>query len=277
MRFHFANSAIVPARGNLVCAGAGRSRISLNVRYGIIEHPGLGPILVDAGYAPRVLSGPGRSLPLRAYGAALGAKIIPEGHPEGVLERLGYSLGDVRHIFLTHLHADHLGYLDLFPEAALHTGRTSADLLESRPGLSGLGKGIFRELLPDPKKHDLHVFDEEAPVQLPQGLEGGYDIFADQSCIAVPLPGHAAGHYGLFFPHLEDPLLYAVDAAWSRTALLQNRAPGWPASLVAADQRAEQESAARLRHFCARGGTVALCHEAGRTPYDIPFTFEPSS
>jgi glyoxylase-like metal-dependent hydrolase (beta-lactamase superfamily II) len=67
-------------------------------------------------------------------------------------------------------------------------------------------------------------FFEDAPeVTLPTAFAPfatGRDILGDGSLLAVELPGHCVGHWGLAFRTLDDrPVLLAGDAAWSSAAI----------------------------------------------------------
>ena len=98
------------------------------------------------------------------------------------------------------------------------------------------------------------------------GVPGGADLFGDGSVVAVDLPGHADGQFGLLFPKLERPLLYAVDAQWLIAALVENRTPGLPASLLAEDAAALEPTSAMLRRFLATGGEVVFATIRRRRP-----------
>jgi hypothetical protein len=104
----------------------------------------------------------------------------------------------------------------------------------------------------------------------PRGdVPGGVDLFGDGSVVTVDLPGHADGQFGLLFPDLERPLLYGVDAQWLIKALVENRTPGLPATLLAEDAAALDPTSATLRRFMATGGEVMLCHDPALTSHDL--------
>ena len=70
--------------------------------------------------------------------------------------------------------------------------------------LGGLRRGFLRELLPGDVAERLSFAEELRAVELP-GAFGAFgaarDRFGDGSALAVPLPGHADGHIGLYLPH----------------------------------------------------------------------------
>jgi glyoxylase-like metal-dependent hydrolase (beta-lactamase superfamily II) len=253
----FANTANVATRKRFVLRG-GRGPVSLPVRCGLIVHPVHGPVLIDAGYGPRVTQGPGRGLMLRAYAALLPIRLNPLESPLALLAAHGFSPDDVRNVIVTHLHADHVSYLRDLPYARFVTdGQTSGRLRH----------GVFNELLPDDFAGRCDEMRAGALVDLPFGLGQGFDLLGDGAVLGVPLPGHAAGHFGLCFTQ-GRPLLYAVDAQWMLDAVLADRLPGFPLRLIAQDDAALRGSVAFVRQFAQAGGEVVLCHDPTPTPYD---------
>ena len=101
--------------------------------------------------------------------------------------------------------------------------------------------------------------EECPPAELPRGLGAGFDLFGDGSLLAVPLPGHALGHFGLVWP--EKGLLYAVDAQWLLRAIMERRLPRGAAPLIYADQAEVIASCEKVRGFALAGGRVVLCHD----------------
>ncbi|MEL6683949.1 MAG: MBL fold metallo-hydrolase [Pseudomonadota bacterium] len=253
----FTNTASFTTRQRLILRG-GKGRVTLLTRCGLILHPTQGPVLIDAGCGPRVTAGAGRSFALRLYNAMLGPVVHYLASPMALLAAHGFAPTDVSRIFLTHLHADHLGYLDAFPNASLVTDGTV---------IGGLREGVFPELLPDDFATRQLSLRDYPKTCLPFGLGAGFDLFGDGTLLGVPLPGHAAGHYGLCFTK-GKPLLYAVDAQWLLPGVLQGRIPGFPASLLAHDKADLADSVALAQRFAQAGGEVVLCHDPTPTRYD---------
>lgn len=251
----FANTATMTANRRLLIRG-GKGKIALPVRCGLIVHPQAGPVLIDAGCGPRITEGSGRSLWLKLYSLMLRTEL--DQSVAALLAAHGFGMADVTTVLLTHLHADHVGYLRDLPNARFVTDGTTTGRLRD---------GIFTELLPDDfaqRQIDLRGFPS---VEIGHGLGTGFDVLGDGTVVGVPLGGHAQGHYGLFFPQ-GDPLFYAVDAQWLLDAVTTDGVPGFPASLVAHDAQAAKDSIAILRRFIASGGTAMLCHDPAKTPYD---------
>lgn len=258
----FVNSATVRAPERLMRRGGRWQSLGLQVRYGLYLSETAGPVLIDTGYTRHAVSAPGRSLGLRAYSLALRPKLIPEGQVEAVLARFNLRPKDIRRVIVTHFHADHVSGLSLFPTARFMVSANGWISLQARSRLSNLRHGIFPELLP-PDFADRVDLVEAAPVR-PQGR----DLLGDGSILALPLPGHCDGHFGLIFPQLPRPLLYAVDAQWLLDALPADRRPGYPSRLIAADPGALDASTDLVQSFAQTGGVV-LCHDPHPSPYDL--------
>lgn len=260
----FANSATVRAPERLMLRGGRWQSLDLHVRYGLYLSETAGPVLIDTGYTRHAVSDPGRSLGLRAYSVALRPKLLAEGQPEAVLARFNLRRKDVTRVIVTHFHADHVSGLSQFPNARFTVSAWGWISLQAKSRFDNLRHGIFPELLP-PDFADRVDLVEAAPAAQ---HSKGHDLLGDGSILSLPLPGHADGHFGLIFPQLPRPLLYAVDAQWLRDALPKDRRPGFPSRLIAADPNALDASSDLVETF-VRHGDVVLCHDPHPSPYDL--------
>ncbi len=238
MRPIFANSAHLTVPERLVLRGGSWRPVQLGVRYGAWVHPVHGPVLIDTGYGPEVTMGR-RSLAMQAYAAAIRPVLAEQ--PETVLARLGFSADDVRYVFITHFHADHISGLKRFPNARFIAAGWPEVKRQSR--FQQLRHGIFAELLPA---------DFEARL-----IPMTHDVFSDGSMLSLDLPGHALGHTGVVWP--EHKLVYAADAQWLSRAVTEDRPPQGPARLVYHNETAMQASLDTLRGMS--GYEFVFCHD----------------
>lgn len=250
----FANSATVSVPEHLVLARGSTRRLRLGVRFGVFVHPTQGPVLIDTGYGPEVTRGK-RSLPLWLYAAVLKPRL--EEQPETVLKRLGFAPEDVKTIFITHFHADHISGLRRFSQARFIAA--GWDTLKRRSRFDRLRHGVFDELLPADFEARLTPLESLSAVPLPFGLGEGRDVFGDGSTLSLPLPGHALGHTGLIWP--DRKLIYAADAQWLKQAMRENRPPKGPARWVYEDEAEMRQSLDLLRRAEAAGCEVVFCHD----------------
>jgi glyoxylase-like metal-dependent hydrolase (beta-lactamase superfamily II) len=254
------NSAFVKAPAGLVCRGAGLRRADITVRYGLVQRSRDGVCLVDTGYGPAVTRGP-RSAALRLYNAVLRPRLVARESPAAVLASIGAVPGDVDTVVLTHFHADHVACLKAFPRARIVAHGAAAAATLAMSASQAAHNGIFKELLPADLMSRIEPIEACALVPAHPALGSGHDIFGDASYLAVALPGHALGHFGLYWEAQGRPTLYATDAAWTMTALIEDRTPALARGVVFHDRAAGRQTEDKLRQFMRAGGTVHLCHD----------------
>lgn len=264
----FAKSSHITARENLVLHKGRWSRQLLNVRYGLFVHPDHGPTLIDTGYTDHAMRAPGRGAFLRIYSALFRARLHAQGQPETFLARQGFTPADIETVIVTHFHTDHISGLHLFPNARLIAHGPALARVRAAHPVSNALRGVFPELLPHDFENRLHDITSSPKVSLSNGLTEGADILGDGSVLAIDLPGHADGHFGLLFPQTRTPFLYAVDAQWLVAAFAPERHPRWPAKLITHDHGASQNTAARIDAFRSGGGAVITCHDPAECLYD---------
>ena len=218
----------------------------------LLHHPQQGRVLFDTGYSEHFLDAT-RHFPERLYRAVAPVHLGAEEPLRVQLQRDGVTPSDIGHVVLSHLHGDHLGGLRDFPNAALICSRVAWEDMCARSRLGSLKRGLLPRLLPDDFL-DRVSWIEDAPLcDLPTALAdfgAGHDLFGDGSLLAVSLPGHAAGHYGLLFDDPEDtPIFLVADAAWSSQAIREGVPP--PALVTAwlGDTQVYRETLQRLHNL----------------------------
>jgi glyoxylase-like metal-dependent hydrolase (beta-lactamase superfamily II) len=256
MKIRFPICARIRASARLVDPTASWHRTDVPIRYGLVEHPGEGLVLIDTGYSEDLYRP--HSLGLSLYRTLLRPQLMPEGDAVAQLAAIGAGPEDVRHIILTHLHADHICGLDRFRNATLHASAATLRLWARRPSWRDAGAALFRGLLPAQSAFACRTLEHAPEISLPWG-GSGYDIFGDGSMISVDLPGHMEGHVGIYFAG--ENCLYAVDTAWTMAAILQEPRLPFIARLITADRPAAQRSLDITRAAHAAGVTIRLCHD----------------
>jgi glyoxylase-like metal-dependent hydrolase (beta-lactamase superfamily II) len=254
------NSAYVNVFAGLVRRGAGLKIVRLTVRYALIDLRDNGLCLVDTGFGPEVTEGP-RSPALRLYNSVLRPQLVSSQAPEAMLRNLGARASDVRLVVVTHFHADHISSLRAFPHAPIITCGETARRVLAMSSAAALHHGIFKELLPPDLSHRIRPLQESKRQPTGTVLGDGYDLFGDGSYLAIPLPGHALGHFGILWQDEAGPVIYATDAAWTSEALLRDETPFISSAVVFDDRRAGRKTEALLREFRRLGGRIELCHE----------------
>jgi len=231
----------------------------------VLIHPVEGPVLYDTGYDPAFFRA-AAPFPERLYSLATPAEIPPGEELTPQLRRLGIAPDDMRHLVLSHFHADHIAGAHLFPHATIHCAK--AGLTAARRGnrFSRVRHGILTALIPADIDARARYFEEGARVTLPADLapfDSGVDLLGDGSMLAVELPGHCPGHWGLFVRDAAaGPHLMVGDAAWSCEAIEENRPPPALTTFLLGDTASTRNTLAKLNQLHRRNGDVRFtpCH-----------------
>lgn len=188
----------------------------------LIRHPERGAVLFDTGYGKHFFAATQR-MPERLYRLATPPRLQDGESLVSQLERDGIGSDEIGTVVLSHLHGDHVGGLRDFASSTIFCAREAWHDLARRGRLSATRKGLLHALLPENFLQRVRWIENAPPAGLPEcfrEFSPGRDLFGDGSLIALHLPGHAAGHYGLFFRGRDgEPILLIADAVWSSRAL----------------------------------------------------------
>lgn len=236
-----------------------------------IAHPTRGTILFDTGYGDAIARS--RDPVGRLYRRLLPYALAPGEACVHQLAAAGIAAGDVHAVVLSHLHPDHAGGLRDFPGAPVFLSR---DAYEARAP-AGFGNraraGLIRDLYPDDLGRRARFFEDAprtADARWGADFAAGADLFGDGSLVAIPLPGHAAGQYGLRMTTTAGPELFlAADAVWLSVAYRELLEPLAPARAFTQDYPAYRATMKALHDFArARPDVLVVpshCGEAIET------------
>ncbi len=202
---------------HIACRGGKFRRIRFASMFALVQHPQLGSIIFDTGYTARFF-GETQHLPAKFYRLVTPVQLNDAGDVAAQLRARGIAPEEVRHVIISHFHADHIGGLRDFPNAKFHCTRAAFDSVKKLSGWRAVKHAFLPGLLP-PDFSERAVFTEDAPpVRLPAShapFSGARDLFGDGSLLAVDLPGHAVGQVGIFLTTMDGrDCLLAADACW---------------------------------------------------------------
>jgi glyoxylase-like metal-dependent hydrolase (beta-lactamase superfamily II) len=201
----------------IACQGGRFHKIRFTSLFALIRHPQFGPVVFDTGYTTRFFDETSR-FPEKLYRLITPVTL---NEPAGVSEQLmarGIAPATVRHVIVSHFHADHIGGLKDFPNARFHCARAGYNSVKNLHGFSAVKHAFLPGLMPADFR-ERAVFVEDAPlVQLPSThapFFSAHDLLGDGSLLAVDLPGHATGQFGIFMTDsMGRDVLLAADACW---------------------------------------------------------------
>ncbi|AUP80984.1 MBL fold metallo-hydrolase [Flavivirga eckloniae] len=211
------------AKENEAIRGGRKQLIEFKALWGLIEHPTQGLMLFDTGYTKRFYKATS-SFPNKIYAKITKVTITPESEVKAQLIAHGIQPEAIKHIFISHFHADHIAGLRDFPNATLHASKDALKQLNSIPKALGFTKGILKELLPENYMERISVIETSVKRNI-SALGEVYDLFGDGHIIAVPLPGHAAGQMGLLISTKKQTYFLVADACWLKETYKKGTLP----------------------------------------------------
>jgi glyoxylase-like metal-dependent hydrolase (beta-lactamase superfamily II) len=185
----------------------------------LVEHPVVGPILIDTGLHPSCVSD------VTANMGRMGRVpyLIRMNHDQALRVQLparGIQPSEVRVVIMTHLHVDRASAVSEFPNAMF--------VVDRREWASAAQGGARRGY--HPRQFD-HAFDWRAldygsdPVESFAGFAQTFDLFGDGSLRTISTPGHTLGHQSVVLRTGSGEVLVAGDAASTERSLLGDAEP----------------------------------------------------
>lgn len=264
LQCHILDTGYCVAWEHHLIQGGRRRKIACHSLAALLCHPQHGLLLWDTGYAPRILEATQR-WPFFLYRYATPLRLHPKLSVVAQLERWDLKPGDIRHIIISHFHADHIAGLRDFPEAELIASRAACEDIAWRHGLRALHRAFIPALLPDNFDKRVKLLPPFDGPSLP-ALGPTHDLFGDGSLLLVALPGHARGQIGLLAQTGRSRFFFAADGCWLRRSIRERRPPARVTHLFVDDPHAVRTTIDHLYDFAQACPDVVIvpshCPEA---------------
>jgi len=218
---------------------------------GLIKHPAKGYILFDTGYAKRFLKET-EKFPERFYRMLTPMHLCDKEQLIKQLNERNIAADDINSIFISHFHADHIAGLLDFPKAEYICSYEGYSAFEQRSRISGLIKGYLKKLLPQDFLSRVTFIEDKVSIKLDKSyrpFDMAYDVLGDGALLAIDMPGHAHGHFGLLYHQGESVNFLVGDACWTQEAYTQGLRPNLMAHIImsnATDYYATLDNLSRL-------------------------------
>jgi N-acyl homoserine lactone hydrolase len=206
--------------GAVLDAVSPQERVEIPIVAFLVEHPGVGAMLIDTGFHAGVAAKPSE-----AFGRAGGLifkdlQMQPEQAIPGQLRERGMDTRDIGVVVMTHLHSDHASGISQFPDATFVVSDREWDAASE----GGLTSGYF-------KRQFDHAFDwrlldfEGAGADSFASFGRSFDLFGDGSVRLVFTPGHTLGHLSVILRLKDREAFIAGDAIYTMRALRESALP----------------------------------------------------
>ena len=162
--------------------------------FSLMIHPKEGVILFDTGYSEQFLDVT-RKFPGRIYTLTTPVRFSREESAVQKLQQMGINRNDVRHIIISHFHADHYGAIADFPKAKYWFHHSAWESIRHKSRWRAVFSGFLPELIPQDfieRSIPLHAKDQSPLPPEFAPFRRGVDMFGDETITLVDLDGHAA-------------------------------------------------------------------------------------
>jgi glyoxylase-like metal-dependent hydrolase (beta-lactamase superfamily II) len=212
IKLHLGYAGHCIAKENDAIRDGKKRKIKFFALWGLIEHPEEGYVLFDTGYTRRFYDET-RLLPNKIYAMITKVDVKPEDEIIYQLREVGIDPKEIKKIFISHFHADHIAGLLDFPNAEIITSRVALNYTLGLKKALSFSKGVLKGLLPDDLQSRVKYIEDCTPVEDP--IFGKYyDLFGDDSMKVYELPGHARGQCGVLLSTEKQTYFLIADACW---------------------------------------------------------------
>lgn len=249
LRLFAAGSCVHPE--GVIMQGAPMRPCTFPALVALIEHPEHGALLFDTGYSERFHQETA-TYPNRLYAKLTPVSFTPEESAAVQLAALGIPPERIKTVVLSHFHADHVGAARDFPAARYLYSAESYAAMRPLGAFGAVRAGFLKGLLPEDFEARSAHFEDLPSCELGAAyapFDRGTDLFGDRSVVAIPLPGHAVGHYGLMVQTADGPVFLVADAVYKTRAFQEHRRPMGIARLIFADWKGYLDTLSRLHAF----------------------------
>jgi glyoxylase-like metal-dependent hydrolase (beta-lactamase superfamily II) len=175
----------------------------------LVEHPGVGRILIDTGLHASVSVDPKQNM-----GGLIGRFFRFEMEPEQALEAQlrarGIEASDVEVVVMTHMHMDHASAISDFTNATFVLGEGEWQALRG-------SRAVLHGYVPKQAEHAVDYREVVYDTRLASSYSTfgrSFDLFGDGSVRLVYTPGHSRGHQSVILRLRNREALIAGDAIY---------------------------------------------------------------
>lgn len=224
-----------------------------------IHHVTHGWIVVDTGYGDRFFEAT-RRWPYRLYRWA--TPVTLRGPAATALASIGLRPAEIRHVVVTHFHADHVGGLAEFSNARVSHHAGALAPLRALTPFRQTRAAFLPDLVPVDVAERAHAIPANAFAPASDLPFPCHDLLGDGSLRLVDLPGHAPGQVGLAYEMDGVRTLYCADAFWRWCQIADGVDLPRPVMGLQWDRTAYRKTVATLRILASQGTHRLLaCHD----------------
>lgn len=242
----------------------------------LLKHPVHGYILFDTGYTERFYEET-RKFPFSLYAKITPVYVKAEESIVSQLKKENIHVDEIRYIFLSHFHADHMGALKDFPSSTFICSKEAYLSVKNKKGIRAVLSAYIPNLLPDDFENRVLFIEDTTTIttgnQVINTIVGAFqkslfDIWGDGSLLAINLSGHAKGQYGLIFENEKsDTIFFVADAVWRSRAFRENRPPSNLAYLIMDNAREYKDNFQKIVQLHSLNNNIQIIPSHCEEPF----------
>lgn len=243
--FHWINTGYTIGYEWLTKGYGGWRKLIFPAYVGLLHDDRFGYILFDTGYGSD-FNEVTHKFPFRFYRWATPVFYKEENGIVSRLQKLGIKPEEIKHVYLSHFHADHIGSLRSFNQAKLYYHEDCQKVFQMT-NFKKVNNGILPALFPDDlMERSVLLSDKNASENEVFGQQ--WTLF-DDVIKAVPLPGHAIGQTGIIFDLKGTAFFLTADASWFSSVFTNQKLPHKLVSLIVDDWSNYKETVNRIYRY----------------------------
>lgn len=242
----------------------------------LLSHPVKGYILFDTGYSERFYEET-KKFPYSIYAKITPVHVKEEDSILVQLEKENIHADDIRYIFLSHFHADHMCGLKDFPNSIFICSKEAYQSVKNKKGISAVISAYIPNLLPGDFDDRVLFIEDAKPTEAPNRPSSMitevfqkplFDLWGDGSCLALDLSGHAKGQYGLIFENDKGGTVFlAADSVWRSAGFRENRPPSKLAYLIMDNVKEYKDNFERIVRLHSLNKEIKIIPSHCEEPY----------
>ena len=219
VKLYLGYAGFCKAKESHTIKGGANKEIKFQALFGLIQHPQQGWILYDTGYTTRFYECT-KDYPNKIYANLTKVFITKEDEIKAQLKHFNLEPSAIKHIIITHFHADHVGGLKDFDEATFYCSKAAYKQLKEISSFWGFSKAILKDLIPENFEERLKIIEEFSTSVNDEIFGKKHDLFGDDSLNIYDLPGHAAGQIGVELKTAKQKYFLIADACWNKKSYI---------------------------------------------------------
>ena len=239
MRLYLFSSGYISCERSVFVVDGGNKRVHVPTPFYLIKHNGKN-ILFDTGNAASYI---GKTV--NEERGEAGVVMSGKEWAPNAIESAGVTREQIDIVILSHLHSDHVGTADQFPNATIIVRRKEYDYAIRPDYFMTRVYSVFNDM---PDLDYYFIKGDEA-----------FDVFGDGCLVLISTPGHTPGHQSLILQTQESGIIVlTADACYTSQNLDQSLLP----SDLVCDRTSYLSQISRFRLYEKTGAMIITGHDA---------------